>query len=90
MAHFARVEDGTVTQVIVISNDVLLDESGTESEFSGQEFIATLGLEGTWVQTSYNGNPVAGHDRGPYAGVGFLWDGSTFTDPNFTSQEAIA
>ena len=40
MAHFAKVEEGIVTQVIVAD--------------SQQWCEANLG--GTWVQTSYNGN----------------------------------
>lgn len=84
MAHFARIDEGVVTQVIVIGNDDILDADGNESEAVGQAFIQSLGLDGEWLQTSYNGNPVNGVDRGPYAGVGYLWDGSKFTDPHYT------
>lgn len=67
MAHFARVEDGIVRQVIVVNNDVLLVD-GVESETIGAQFCAdTFG--GTWVQTSYNGTM-----RGRYAGVGYTYD----------------
>ena len=77
MAHFAQVNDnGTVTRVIVISND------DAPTEAAGQAFIASIGLEGEWVQTSYNNNPVEGQDRGKYAGIGDLWDGEQFTTPN--------
>lgn len=47
MAHFAKIEDNTVTQVVVVDN---------EHEANGQEYLNSIGLEGTWVQTSYNGN----------------------------------
>ena len=70
MAHFAKMENGFVTNVIVVSNDVL--ESGghfPKSEHSGQEFIASIGLDGEWLQTSYNNN-----FRGNYAGIGFTYD----------------
>jgi hypothetical protein len=73
MAHFARVEDGVVSQVIVVNNEVLLDENGIEQEFIGIQFCQNL-LGGTWVQTSYNAN-----FRGKYAGTGDLWDGTNFT-----------
>ena len=71
MAHFAKVEEGIVTQVIVIDDSV---------ENRGQDFINNeLGLEGTWLQTSYNtranqhingGTPL----RKNYAGIGFSYD----------------
>ena len=75
MAHFAKIEDGIVRQVIAVSNDVLKDENGTEQESIGVQFCQdTFG--GTWVQTSYNAN-----FRGKYAGIGDLWNGTNFTTP---------
>lgn len=65
MAHFAKVENGTVTQVIV-----------AEPEFF-DTFVDTT--PGEWIQTSYNtyggehllgGTPL----RKNYAGVGFTYD----------------
>lgn len=64
MAHYAKVENGVVTQVIV----------------ADQEFIdsGALGDPSTWIQTSYNtfggqhrsgGTPL----RKNYAGVGYLY-----------------
>jgi len=75
MAHFARIEGGVVTQVIVVRNSEL-DDNGTESEELGQEFIASIGLDGEWVQTSYTGS-----SRGKFAGIGDLWDGTEFAAP---------
>lgn len=75
MAHFAKIEDGIVRQVIVVNNEVLLDENNVEQESIGAQFCQdTFG--GTWVQTSYNAN-----FRGKYAGLGDLWDGTNFTTP---------
>jgi hypothetical protein len=62
MAHFAKVEDGIVTQVIVAEQDVI--DSGLFGD--------------GWVQTSYNtrggqhpnGTPL----RKNFAGVGFTYD----------------
>jgi hypothetical protein len=63
MSHFAKVENGLVTQVVVAE----------------QEFIDTGALGHGWIQTSYNtiggvhtqgGTPL----RGNYAGVGFTYD----------------
>jgi hypothetical protein len=71
MAHYAKVEDGVVTQVIVADS---------------KEWCET-NLGGTWVQTSYNtkGNVnsreggVALHKN--YAGIGYTWDGTGFAAP---------
>lgn len=60
MAHFAKVEDGIVTQVVVVDN---------EHEANGEAYLNSLGLEGTWVQTSYN-NKI----RGLYAAIGDTYD----------------
>lgn len=75
MAHFARIQNGIVREVIVISND----DASTEAE--GKAFIANIGLAGEWVQTSYNNKQIEGQDRGKYAGIGDLWDGSKFSSP---------
>lgn len=59
MAHFAKVENGIVTDLIVIDNADCGGGDFPESEAIGQAFIATLAeneprLEGQWYQTSYN------------------------------------
>lgn len=81
MAHFAQIIDGKVQQVIVVSND----DAPTEAE--GKMFIASLGLDGEWVQTSYNNNPIEGQDRGKYAGIGDVWDGAKFSSPVIVEEE---
>jgi hypothetical protein len=68
MAHFAQLENNIVTQVIVVSNQDILDENGQESEQKGIDFCFNL-LGGTWKQTSYNGRI-----RKNYAGIGFTYD----------------
>lgn len=75
MAHFAQIVEDRVVQVIVVRNTEL-DDNGTESEARGLEFIASIGLEGEWVQTSYTGS-----NRGKFAGIGDLWDGTEFASP---------
>lgn len=47
MAHFAKIENGVVTQVVVVDN---------EHEANGEAYLNGIGLEGKWVQTSYNAN----------------------------------
>lgn len=62
MSHFAKVENGIVTQVIVAEQDVI------DSGMFGTG----------WIQTSYNthggqhpeGRPL----RGNYAGIGYTYD----------------
>jgi len=72
MAHFAEIdENNIVVRVLVVDND---------NESNGQEFLAeTLGLGGTWIQTSYNtfrgvhangGTPL----RGNYASIGHVYN----------------
>jgi hypothetical protein len=70
MAHFAQVnETNTVQEVIVIANDACDDLPFPESEPVGQAYIASIGLTGTWLQTSYNGN-----FRGLYAGPTMVYN----------------
>jgi hypothetical protein len=70
MAHFVKIDENNVCgQVIVVRNEDILDANGNESEAVGQAFIASIGLEGTWFQTSYNGT-----FRGRYAGSGMIYD----------------
>lgn len=62
MSHFAKVENGVVTQVIVVEQDII--DAGI--------------FGGGWVQTSYNthggqhpeGRPL----RKNYAGIGYTYD----------------
>jgi hypothetical protein len=68
MAHFAKVEDGVVREVIVVNNEVLLDSAGVEQEAIGAQFCADL-FGGEWVQTSYNGN-----FRKQFAGFGMIYN----------------
>lgn len=63
MAHFAKIKNGTVVEVIVIGNE----QAPTETE--GKAFIASCGLDGEWVQTSYNAN-----FRNKFAGIGDTYD----------------
>lgn len=68
MAHFAQLdESNTVTQVIVVHNNELLD-NGTESETKGIAFCQSL-FSGNWIQTSYNGSI-----RKNFAGIGYTYD----------------
>lgn len=65
MAHFAKIENGVVTNVIVVDN---------EHEADGEAYLNSIGLEGTWIQTSYNSNI-----RAKYAGIGDVYDESDDT-----------
>jgi hypothetical protein len=71
MAHFARVENNIVTQVLVVPDS---------QEDRGNEYLSLdLGLGGSWYKTSYNtiggvhtsgGTPY----RKNYAGIGYTFD----------------
>jgi hypothetical protein len=70
MAHYAKVEDGVVTQVIVADGPDWCEQN----------------LGGQWVQTSYNtlggvhsGGKFPIHKN--YAGIGYTWDGTGFAAP---------
>ena len=69
MAHFAKVVDGIVEQVIVADTKEWCE--------------ANLG--GEWIQTSYNtvGNvhPEGRPLHKNYAGIGYSWDGTGFAAP---------
>jgi len=69
IAHFAKIEDGIVREVIVVNNSDCGDLEFPDSEPVGQAFIRQIGLNGEWKQTSYNNN-----FRGKYAGQGDKFD----------------
>ena len=76
MANFAKINGDLVTEVIVVSNDDCDNLPFPESEPVGQAYIASLGIEGEWLQTSYTGAY-----RGLFAGIGYTWDGTGFAPP---------
>lgn len=84
MAHFAKIEDGIVQQVIVVHNDSVNNLEFPDSESLGKEFIASLGLSGEWIQTSYNNN-----FRNVFAGIGYAWDGINFIAPERPIVEVV-
>lgn len=69
-AHAAKIENGVVTQLIVIPRQ----EDDRDDLVTA--YCNSIGLDGTWVDTSYTGSR-----RGKYAGIGDLWDGVEFKSP---------
>jgi hypothetical protein len=70
MAHYAKVENGIVTQVIVADSVVWCEEN----------------LGGEWIQTSFNtAGGVHSDGKIPlhknYAGIGYTFDGVGFAAP---------
>jgi hypothetical protein len=70
MGHYAKVEDGVVTQVIVADGPDWCEQN----------------LGGEWIQTSYNtvggvhsGGKLPIHKN--YAGIGYTFDGVGFAAP---------
>lgn len=84
MAHFARIKNGLVREVIVVSNDDCGGGDFPASEPVGQEFIASLGLEGEWRQTSYSGG-----FRGRYASIGDIFTGTEFLPATKDTNETL-
>ncbi len=72
MAHFALVDQNNiVVNVSKISNDVMLDSDGNESEQLGIDFLNKITpppQNARWIQTSYNSS-----FRGNYAGIGMKY-----------------
>jgi hypothetical protein len=54
VAHFAKIKNNIVTEVLVIGNELLNNLEFPESEPLGQEYLKNLGFDGEWLQTSYN------------------------------------
>jgi len=72
MAHFAQIdENNIVQQIIVVANSDCGNLEFPESESIGQDFLKSLGLDGTWKQTSYSGS-----FRKNYAGIEYSYDES--------------
>ena len=70
MAHFALIKNNIVQQVVVVGNADLTNSEGNEQEALGVAFCHSLfGTDGTWMQTSYNGNI-----RKNFAGIGHTYD----------------
>jgi hypothetical protein len=69
MANFAQMQNDIVIDVIVVANADCGDLPFPESEPVGQAFIASCGIKGNFLQTSYNGI-----FRGIYAGIGYKYD----------------
>lgn len=85
MAHFAKIDENNIVQeVIVISNDDCDNLPFPESEAIGQAFIASLGIPGTWMQTSYNAS-----FRNIYAGPSDHFDPSLGEYGEFYSPPVI-
>jgi hypothetical protein len=77
MAHYAQIENGVVTQVIVAHSKAWCVDA----------------LGGEWVQTSYNtrGNqhPEGRPLNKNYAGIGFSWDGVGFAAPKCHDEATL-
>ena len=73
MAHFVNVTNNVCGDVIVVGDE------DAPTEEAGQAFIAACGIEGTWMQCSYNtrnGVHILGGTpfRGNYPGNGMKYD----------------
>ncbi len=72
MAHIARIDENNIVREVHVLNDSDLPDNGDFTpavEAAANAYQHSLGLNGTWKLTSYNGN-----FRGVYAGQGFVYD----------------
>lgn len=70
MAYFAELDaDGIVLRVVSVSNGDAPDPAPSNSEPAGREYLASIGISGYFVQTSFNGT-----FRKRFAGPGFYYD----------------
>jgi dipeptidyl aminopeptidase/acylaminoacyl peptidase len=70
MASFAQIdENNIVVSVIKVDNIDCAGGKFPESEPVGKAFIASLGIEGNWKQTSYENE-----FRGITAAIGYFYD----------------
>lgn len=64
MAHFAKINENNIVEEVIV-----VDNKNAETEQQGKDFIASIGLEGNWIQTSYNKK-----FRNEFAGPGDVYD----------------
>ena len=70
MAHFAKLEGETVTDVVVVDNNDIVGADGGESEDVGIVFLKDLfGQDTVWKQTSWSAS-----FRKNYAMIGGTYD----------------
>ena len=69
MANFARLENGFISDVIAVDNENCGGGDFPNSEPIGQQFISHIGIQGEFLQTSYNNN-----FRGVCAQRGYTYD----------------
>ena len=71
MAHFAKIKNDKVVQVIVVNNEVLLDENNVEQPQKGIDFLKNLfkNENDEWIQTSFSNS-----FRKVFASVGYTYD----------------
>lgn len=76
--YFAQISNGLVVDVITVDKINCGNLQYPESEPIGQAYIASLGIQGEWLQTS-----VDGMFRKQYAGIGFSYsvEGDVFVTP---------
>ncbi len=70
MAHFAKLEDNQVTDIVVVDNNDIVGADGNESEDVGIVFLKDLfGQDTVWKQTSWSAS-----FRKNYAMIGGTYD----------------
>ena len=95
MAHFAKIEDGIVRQVTVISNCAIGSCIGKDHwdyqeeyhkdhgnlDFPDTEPLGQKVLADSGFEGTWIQTSYNANFRGKYAGVGDTWDGTNFVSP---------
>jgi len=69
MAHFVKLENNIVIDVVAVNNDDINNLEFPESESVGVDFLTQLFGDSNWIQTSVNSN-----FRKKYASIGDTYD----------------
>lgn len=87
MAHFARMHDNIVQEVVVVANAAIDGGTFPDSEPLGQALLAEAGIAGDFLQCSYSGS-----FRGAYPGRDWRYDAELdeFIAPEVPAAEAPA
>lgn len=84
MKYFAEVNnENVVVQVITVKDDALVETVFPASNKAGQDFLANLGLRGTFIECCYESQ-----FRGCYPGPGYTYDSAldVFVAPFFNQD----
>jgi hypothetical protein len=69
MAHFAKIVNSEVVDIVCIDNEVLQGKDYPNADDIGTKYLNSHGFDGEWIQTSYSSS-----FRKNTASIGSIWD----------------